>query len=76
MASELQYERSDPSPSTGAASRERLAAGAEEEDPLTWYGLVWRIVRAALESNARLIRLCILILLAGAALWLIASVGK
>jgi hypothetical protein len=76
MASELQHAESASGTPAGAASREQLAKGVEDRDPLTWYGLVWRIVRTALESDASLIRLCVLIVLVGSALWLIASVGK
>jgi hypothetical protein len=53
-----------------------LQKSDDTPDPVTWYGLVWRIVRTAIESNANLIRVCILICLAGGALWLIASVGR
>lgn len=48
----------------------------DEKDPSTWYGLVWRIVKIAVDSNGNLMRLSILIVLVGAALWLIASVGR
>lgn len=76
MASELPYPDRVSEIPADAASQGQLARKADEEDPLSWYGLVWRIVRPAMESDASLARLCILIVLAGAALWLIASVGK
>lgn len=53
-----------------------LQRSDDTPDPVTWYGLVWRIVRTAMESNANLIRVCILICLVGGALWLIASVVR
>ena len=49
---------------------------AAEKDPETWHGLVWRIVRDAIDSDAKLIRACILICFVATALWLIASVGR
>jgi hypothetical protein len=48
----------------------------DERDPANWCGLVWRIVRTAIESNANLLRVSILILLVCGALWLIASARK
>ena len=53
-----------------------LQRSDDTPDPVTWYGLVWRIVRTAIESNANLIRVCVLICLVGGALWLIASVVR
>ena len=46
-----------------------------ERDPDTWYGLVWRIVRTAMESNANLIRVSILLALLCVTLWLIVRAG-
>jgi hypothetical protein len=48
---------------------------AVEGDPATWYGLVWRIVRTATESNANTIRASILLFFACVILLLIAHVG-
>lgn len=47
-----------------------------ENDPLTWVGLVWRIVHVAIGSNDKLPRVCVLICLVGTALWLIVSVSR
>jgi hypothetical protein len=69
-----EIQRSDGDP--GAATGTQLNQRTEENDPQTWVGLVWRIVRDAIESNAKLIRVCVLICLVGGALWLIASVVK
>ena len=66
--------RSDGTP--GARTGDQLDKETGEKDPETWVGLVWRIVRDALESDAKLVRVCILIFLVAAALWLIASVVK
>jgi hypothetical protein len=61
----------------GSGSEKQLGGELNEPDPDTWYGLVWRIVRTAMESNANLIRVCILLVLVCAALWLVASImGK
>jgi hypothetical protein len=76
MASELQYPDSASGAPASAARRGQSAGETEERDPLTWSGLVWRVVRTAMESDANLIRLCILIILVGTALWFIASVGR
>jgi hypothetical protein len=61
MANELQEPNSPP----GAArtrSESTLGAKAAEGDPDTWCGLTWRIVRAATESNANMIRVSILLI--------------
>jgi hypothetical protein len=50
MASELRLPPNAPG-APGAAGREQLAAGADEPDPVTWYGLVWRIVRTGLDGD-------------------------
>ena len=67
---ELQKPDGAPDARTG----NKLDRDIREQDPQTWIGLVWRIVRDTIESNAKLIRVCILICLVGAALWFIASV--
>jgi hypothetical protein len=69
-----EIQRSDGAP--GVTTESQLGKETGEKDPETWVGLVWRIVRTAIESNTNLIRVCILICLVGAALWLIASVVK
>jgi hypothetical protein len=69
-----EVQRPDSAPGSGAGKQ--LDKGTLERDPDTWVGLVWRIVRDAIESNAKLIRVCILICLVGAALWLIANVVR
>jgi hypothetical protein len=63
----------EPDSAPGAGTSNQLDTPAREQDPVTWVGLVWRIVRDAIESNEKLIRVCILICLVGAALWFIAS---
>lgn len=63
-----------PDSTASAGTSKQLDKETREQDPHTWYGLVWRIVRDAIESNDKLIRVCILICILGAALWLIASV--
>lgn len=60
----------------GAGSGNQLDRELKEADPDTWYGLVWRIVRTAMESNANLIRVSILLILVCTALWLIASIRR
>jgi hypothetical protein len=78
-----ELQRSDSTPDTrtdgtsGTATAGQFDKHTGEKDPDTWVGLVWRIVRDAIESTAKLIRVCVLICLVGGALWLIASVvGK
>jgi hypothetical protein len=73
MANELRKPDSAPD-ALGAGSEKQLGRELNEPDPDTWYGLVWRIVRTAMESNANLIRVSILLVLVCAALWLIASI--
>lgn len=73
MANELRKPDSAPD-ALGPGSEKQLGWELNEPDPDTWYGLVWRIVRTAMDSNANLIRVCILLVLACAALWLIASI--
>ena len=75
MANELRKPNSAPD-ALGAGSRKQLGGELKEPDPDTWYGLVWRIVRTAMESNANLMRVCILLVLVCVALWLIASMGR
>jgi hypothetical protein len=60
----------------GVENEDQMDGKMNEKDPETWYGLVWRIVRTAIESNGNLIRVCILICLVGGALWLIAHVVR
>jgi hypothetical protein len=69
--SELQ--RSDGT-APDAGSGNRPSRHTDEKDPVTWYGLVRRIVREAMGDNATLIRVCVLICLVCGAIWLIASV--
>ena len=59
-----------------AGDRNQPDNEASEHDPETWYGLVWRIVRIAIESNGNLVRTSVLIIVVGGALWLVASVVK
>ena len=70
MANEVQRPNEDlAGPATGSGAQ---PDGVAEDDPKTWYGLVWRIVRAAMESDAKLIRICVLLALV---LVLIAVIG-
>jgi hypothetical protein len=75
MANELR--RSDNPPDIPAGgSGNQASQNATESDPCTWYGLVWRIVRIAMESNANLIRVSILVILACAVLWVLVGIGR
>jgi len=75
MANELRRSDSPPDvPPIGGGNQ--TSTSTEETDPCTWYGLVWRIVRIAMESNANLIRVSILVILACAVLWVIAGIGR
>jgi hypothetical protein len=75
MANELQKPDSYPdTPAIGSGTQTDKNAG--ETDPVTWYGLVWRIVRIAMESNANLIRVSILVILVCTVLWVIAGIGR
>jgi hypothetical protein len=73
MANELRKPDSAPD-ALEAGSGKPVGRELNEPDPDTWYGLVWRIVRNAMESNANLIRVCVLLVLLCTALWLIASI--
>jgi hypothetical protein len=67
----------DSAPDAPRAGNEyQLDGESKETDPDTWYGLVWRIVSTALESNTKLVRVSILLILVCVALWLIARVGR
>ena len=57
-------------------NRDQLDWKPVESDPITCYGLVWRIVRTAMESNANMIRVSILLVLTCAALLLTAHIGR
>jgi hypothetical protein len=59
----------------GPGDGNRLDREPREPDPDTWYGLVWRIVRTAMESKENLIRMSILLILACAVLLLVAYVS-
>jgi hypothetical protein len=59
----------------GTGNGDQLDRKLAESDPGTWYGLVWRIVRTAMESNANMIRVSILLMLTCAVLLLIAHIG-
>jgi hypothetical protein len=62
MTNEVQ----EPEPGAGVpavASKGHSGPPSSEDDPRTCYGLLWRIVRTAVESNGNLIRVCILITL-------------
>jgi hypothetical protein len=53
--------------------------GGTEDDPKTWYGLVWRIVHAAMESDEKLLRVCVLIVVIvalGGAAWLVIGIAR
>jgi hypothetical protein len=76
MAGADMNELQKPDSTPDAGTDNQLDKQTREQDPETWIGLVWRIVRDAIESNAKLIRVCVLICLVGAALWLIASVVR
>jgi hypothetical protein len=77
-----EVQKPDSTPNTRSDSNLDVGTGNQldketgEKDPETWYGLVWRIVRAALENDRNLIRVCALIFLVCVALWFIASVVK
>jgi hypothetical protein len=74
MANELQRPDSASNAHAGAGSGHQPDREPKENDPETWLGLIWRIVRTASQSNANLIRVSVLILIAGGVLWVIASV--
>ena len=75
MANELR--KSDNPPVIAAIeSGNQTCMNAGEGDPCTWYGLVWRIVRIAMESNANLIRVSILVILACAVLWVLVGISR
>ena len=60
MANEVQKpgrDLGDPVARNGGKSDTATA----EDDPKTWYGLVWRIVREVIESDEKLKRACVLI---------------
>lgn len=71
MANEMRKSESAPDPPEAGRGNPQV----REPDPDTWYGLVWRIVRTAMESNASLIRVSILVVLLCVTLWLIARAG-
>jgi hypothetical protein len=71
MANELRKSESAPDPPEAGHRNHQVG----EPDPDTWYGLVWRIVRTAMESNAKLIRVSILVILLCVTLVLIARAG-
>ena len=74
MADELHTLGRTPDPH-GIGNGDQLDRKPVESDPSTWYGLVWRIVRTAMESNANMIRVSILLMLACAVLLIIAHIG-
>jgi len=44
----------------------------QDNDPVTWVGLAWRIIDIASQSNGKMLRVCVLLLvvaLAGVAWW-------
>ena len=59
----------------GNGNNDQLDRKSVESDPITWYGLVWRIGRTAMESNASMIRISIPLVFTCAILLLIAYVG-
>jgi hypothetical protein len=71
MANELKRPRSAP----GAGGGNQLDRDSAEGDPVTWYGLVWRIARAAMDSTAATVRVGILLILVCAVLLLAAHAG-
>jgi len=52
-----------PSDITRTGMESPLDGRAAKDDPDTWCGLAWRIVRIATESNANMIRVGILLIL-------------
>jgi hypothetical protein len=81
MKHEVQKPATNPSgPPAGNATQPDIAG--TEDDPKTWYGLIWRIVHVAIESDEKLVRVCVLIVLivvlialVGAA-WLVVGVAR
>lgn len=75
MANELQ--RPDSAPGVhDAGAGNQAGERPQEPDPDTWYGLVWRIVRIAMESNANLVRVSVLLVLLCGVLWFVESIVR
>jgi len=63
MKDKVQKQYIGPGAAPPAAHADPPHRAEAEDDPRSWYGLAWRIARAALENDENFRRLCVLIIL-------------